>query len=139
MARAIVKECAVSFLRSSKDRVFLRNEFAQLGSPSQVSRALKKLVDAGVLVRLGVGIYAKAKPSVLSGLPIPVGPVDVLASEALKKLCVANGPGRIAKAYNTGRSTQIPAGTVINNGRRRITRKIGFGGRFIQLERIVRG
>lgn len=56
-----------------KDDVFIRADFARFGSAAQVSRSLRELIASGQLVRLGLGIYAKAKPSVLSGKPIPCG------------------------------------------------------------------
>ena len=117
-----------------KDEVFIRAEFARFGSPAQVSRSLRQLVGSGQLVRLGLGIYAKAKPSVLSGNPIPVRPVDVLIPLALKKLGVRVQPANAVRAYNEGSTTQIPAGMVINTGARRISRKLGFGSRFVAYE-----
>ena len=117
------------------DDVFVRSEFERFGSPAQVGRALGKLKQAGVLVQLGVGVYAKAKPSVLSGKPIPYRPLEVLAPEALKKLGVVVRPGRLAQEYNSGRSTQVPAGIVINVGKRRIAPKLGFNGKLVQYER----
>lgn len=131
----VLEERIKRSIAQRKDVVFVRKEFDQFGSQSQVSRALKQLVSEGKLVKLGVGIYAKAKPSVLSGKPIPVRPVDVLAPDALKKLGVEVGPSRLTEAYNTGKSTQIPAGTVFNVGQRRISRKISFGGRGIKYEK----
>jgi hypothetical protein len=91
-------------------------------------------VESGRLVKLGVGIYAKTKPSVLTGKAIPVRPVDVLAPIALQKLGVTVSPNRLGKAYNAGETTQIPAGTVINTGKRRISRRIGFGDRVVTYE-----
>jgi hypothetical protein len=118
-----------------KDDVFVRKEFERFGSAAQVSRALKQLTATGKLVKLGVGIYAKAKLSVLTGKPIPVRPVDVLAYSALEKLGVTVMPSRLTAEYNSGKSTQIPAGTVLNTGDRKITRKIGFGGRYVEYEK----
>ena len=66
---------------------------------------------------------------------IPYRPLEVLAPEALKKLGVAVRPGRLAQEYNSGRSTQVPAGIVINVGKRRIARKLGFNGKLVQYER----
>ena len=43
------------------DEVFVRPEFSKLGSEAQVNRALRKLVESGTIVKLGVEIYAKAK------------------------------------------------------------------------------
>lgn len=122
-----------------KDDVFLRKEFSQFGSPAQVSRALRQLIMEGRLVKLGLGIYAKAKLGVASGKPIPIKPVDVLAPKALAKLGVVVGPSRLTAAYNEGRTTQLPAGTVLNTGTRKVTRRIGFGGRVIKYEEDTRG
>ncbi|MBV8037719.1 DUF6088 family protein [Roseateles sp.] len=115
--------------------VFLRAEFDSFGSTAQVNRALAELRNKGVLVKLGVGVYAKAKPSVLSGKPIPVKPLEVLAPEILKKLGVQTCQSRQTRDYNAGISTQIPSGVVINTGKRRIQRKLGFNGRLVQYER----
>jgi hypothetical protein len=117
-----------------QDEVFVRTEFARFGSPAQVSRGLDYLIKRGILVKLGKGVYAKAKPSVLSGNAIPVSPVEVLAPIALKKLGVEIKPSRATLNYNRGDSPQIPAGTVLNTGKRRISRKLGFGSQVIQYE-----
>lgn len=71
-----------------KDNVFLRSEFARFGSPAQLSQALRQLIAEGVLVKLGLGVFAKAKPSALTGKPIPVQPLEVLAPPVLQKLGV---------------------------------------------------
>ena len=117
------------------DGVFLRSEFDQFGSAAQVGRALRQLLLGGVFVRLGVGVYAKAKPSVLTGKPIPVRPLEVLAPEALNKLGIEVLPSRLAQDYNAGRSTQLPAGIVLNIGKRRTARKLSFNGKAVQYER----
>lgn len=116
------------------DAVFVRSEFERFGSPAQVGRALSLLTEDGTLIRLGQGVYAKTKRSVLSGKPIPANPLEVLAPQALTKLGIKTGPGRLAQAYNEGRSTQLPAGIVLNTGRRRIVRKLSFNGQQVQYE-----
>lgn len=116
------------------DGVFLRVEFERFGSPAQVGRALTQLTIEGTLVRLGVGVYAKAKPSVLTGRPIPARPLEVLAPEVLKKLGIAVLPSRLTQDYNAGRSTQLPSGIVLNTGKRRIARKLSFNGKAVQYE-----
>lgn len=118
-----------------KDDVFVRKELAGMGSEAQVSRALRRLVYRGIIVKLGVGVYAKAKKSVLSGAAIPIRPVDVLAPLALRKLGVAVYPSQRTQEYNCGATTQIPAGNVLNTGNRRITRKLGFGKQTIIYEK----
>jgi hypothetical protein len=86
------------------------------------------------LVRLGVGIYAKAKPSVISGKPIPVQPLEVLGPLALAKLGVRVYESFQTAEYNAGRSTQVPTGIVVNIGKQRISRKIGFNGKLMAYE-----
>ncbi|SHK30262.1 DUF6088 family protein [Paraburkholderia terricola] len=118
--------------------VFLRTDFARLGSEAQLGRALRSLIENGVIVKLGVGVYAKAKRSVLSGEPIPVQPVEVLAEEALGRLGVKVYPSKQVELYNAGKTTQLPAATVVNTGNRRIVRKLGFGKKTVQYENNLR-
>jgi len=115
--------------------VFLRAEFERFGSPAQVGRALRQLTSEGALVRFGLGVYAQAKPSVLSGQPIPARPLEVLAPEVLKKLGIAVLPSRLSQDYNAGRSTQLPSGIVLNTGKRRIVRRLSFNAQSVQYER----
>lgn len=115
--------------------VFVRADFALFGSEAQVGRALTELQREGALVKLGVGVYAKAKPSVLSGKPIPIKPLEVLAPEVLRKLGVQVGESRQTREYNSGNSTQIPAGVVLSVGKRRIQRRLGFNGKLVEYER----
>lgn len=63
----------MSISRKKSDAV-LRSEFSAMGSEAQVTRALRNLVRVGFIVRIGVGVYAKAKISVISKKPIPVRP-----------------------------------------------------------------
>lgn len=129
-----VREKLLVVLRRRRSNVFLYADFAKLGSTAQLGRALRALVDAGKLVKLGVGVYARAKPSVVSGKPIPVRPVEVLAPQVLKKLGVKTYPSELVAAYNGAHSTQLPAGIVINTGNRRIARRLGFGRQFVRYE-----
>ena len=121
-------------IRNRSDLVFRPSDFQPFGSEASVKRALKELTDIGVLVRLGVGLYAKAKPSVISGKPIPIQPLEVLGPQALTKLGVRLKASLQTAEYNAGRSTQIPIGIVVNIGKQRISRKIGFNGKFIKYE-----
>lgn len=114
--------------------VVLRADFARMGSPSQVSRALKAVLEAGKLVRVGYGIYAKAQPSVLSGKPIPRQPLEALAWEALQRLNVKVSLGQAQQDYQAGITTQIPMRATFNTGRRRISRKLTVGKRSVSYE-----
>ena len=82
-----------------------------------------------------MGTYAKAKLSVISGKPIPVQPLEVLGPQVLTKLGVQPSQSLQTEAYNSGRTAQVPTGVVVNIGKQRICRKIGFNGKFLQYER----
>lgn len=122
-------------LTKLKDDVFLRQEFDRYASKSCVARGLSALTREGVLVKLGRGIYARGKPSTLTGRPIPSKPVEVLAPIALQKMGIKVRPSHYANAYNDGASTQIPAGISLNVGRSRVSRQIGFGSQKIRYEK----
>lgn len=129
-----VRERVMHAISISESDVFLKRDFAQSGSASQVTRVLRLLMNEGRIVRISVGVYARAKFSVLTGKPIPVRPVSVLAPEVLRRLGVDAHASRWVQEYNQGKTTQIPPGAVINTGRRRIRRKIGFGASQIEYE-----
>jgi Family of unknown function (DUF6088) len=101
--------------RKVGDTVFLPREFADLGGKTQVLRALRNLVRDGRLVRLGYGVYARAIISRLSGEPLLSNPTGLrgAAREALKKLGVPWEPTEAERAYNEGRSTQVPVNPVL--------------------------
>ena len=122
-------------VRGRTDFVFRPADFLVFGSEESVKRALKELTSIGLLVKLGVGIYAKAKPSVISGKPIPVQPLEVLGPQALAKLGVRPSQSLKTAAYNSGLTAQVPVGVVVNIGKQRITRRIGFNGKFLEYER----
>jgi hypothetical protein len=127
MARLSVKERMVRSIALRKGEVILRADFESMGSASQISRALKELIQAGKIIRLGYGVYAKARPSILSGKPVARVSLEELAQEALQKLGVPVQLGRAQAAYAAGKTTQIPVRTTFNTGQRRISRKITVG------------
>lgn len=121
-------------LRTSNDAAFVRKEFAGFGSCRQVSRALRELIRTGTIIRIGRGFYAKARPSTISGKPVPVAPLLSLALEALRKLGVKADVGRDEKALQDGVSTQVPMLPILNVGKKKIRSKISFGGKTIVYE-----
>jgi hypothetical protein len=113
--------------------VFLRDDFDDLGGYDQIGRALRKLVGEGRLVRVGQGLYVRARPSMTSGEPVPVGGLGAL-KEALRRVGVETLPSRLERDYNAGRTTQVPTGRVVAVSRR-VRRKIGYGGFTLSFER----
>lgn len=118
----------------SDDAAFLRSEFAELGSARQVSRALRALVDGGELVRVGVGLYAKARRSALSGRPIPADQLIEIGLQVMRKRGIRADVGRAARAYRDGKTTQMPMRCVMAVWGSRTAIKIGFRGRQIEYE-----
>ena len=127
MSRYSLKDRMVRSIALRKGEVVMRADFERMGSPSQISRVLKALMAEGKIVRLGYGTYAKARPSSLSGKPVPRVTLAELALETLEKLNVPATLGRAQRAYAEGRTTQIPVRTTFDTGNRRITRKITVG------------
>ena len=114
--------------RNKRDDVFLPREFADLGGEDQVLRVLRCLVREGQLVRLGYGVYGRAIISQRSGEPILYSPNGFLgaARQALTKLGVQWEPTEAERAYNEGRSTQVPVNPVVRV-KGRFSRQLRYG------------
>ena len=120
-----------------QDKVFLRDDFCDLGGYDQVGRALRQLVGSKQIIKIGYGLYAKSKISKVSGLVVPQAPLPDLAREALSKIGVKTGLSNSSKLYNLGKSTQVPTGRKIAvEGR--ISRKIGYDDVYISYEKAAR-
>jgi hypothetical protein len=127
MAKQSLQSRLESKIRRSSRDVFLRADFERLADYDQVGRALRGLVTNGNLLKVGYGLYAKARPNRLTGEPMLAagGGFNAVAEEALKRLKVEWEPSSAVRAYQTG-STQIPANAEVLV-RQRFNRKIGTG------------
>ena len=123
MARMARKKCSV----------FVREDFRDLSDYDQVGRALRNIAKNGRLIRVGYGVYAKAKKSTITGELVPVVPLPELAKEALARLGIQTAPSRMEKDYNAGKTTQVPTGRVIAV-KGCVSRKIGYGGAYVSYE-----
>lgn len=129
-----LKSRILTSIKLRKDNVVMRKDYLDIASQSQLTRIFNELIEEGVLIKFGLGAYAKTKKSVLSGNPIPVIPVEYLAFEALEKMGVRATPGKEQQRYNDGKTTQIPVKMVINTGKQRISRKFSIGKKAIMYE-----
>lgn len=122
--------------RKRRDNVFLPREFRDLGGEDQVLRVLRALVQEKRLVRLGYGVYGRAVVSRLTGEPLLNSPNGFLgaARQALTKLGVSWEPTEAERAYNEGRSTQIPVNPVVRV-KGRFSRRLRDGDLELVLER----
>jgi hypothetical protein len=113
--------------------VFLRADFGDLGGYDQVGRVLRKIVREGQLIRVGQGLYARARPSMTNGEPVPARGLTTL-TEALGRVGIETVPTRLEQAYNAGETTQVPTGRVVGVTRR-VRRKVGYSGINLSFER----
>ena len=122
--------------RRRGEDVFLPREFADLGGEDQVLRVLRGLVREGRLVRLGYGVYGRAVVSELSGKPMLYSPNGFAgaARQALTKLGVKWEPTEAERAYNEGRSTQVPVNPAVRV-RGRFSRQLRYGNAELVLAR----
>ncbi len=125
MSRPTLKSRLTTKISRSKREVFLRSDFEKLAGYDQVGRALRQLTSDELLVKIGYGLYAKARPNRITGKPMlsARGGFTQVAQEALSRLGITWETSQATKAYQTG-STQIPANAevVIFD---RFSRKIG--------------
>ncbi len=134
--KTLIKRISYRIERGKKE-VFIRKDFEDLSDYVQIGRVLRQLISVGKLIRIGYGLYAKATKSQISGEPIPRKGINALAKEALARLNIQTIPSTCEKNYNEERSTQVPTGRVIAV-RSRVSRKIGYNGRRVVLERVAR-
>ncbi len=129
-----IKDRMIRSVSMRRSEIVLRSDFERMGSQSQISRVLVDFVREGRLVRIGYGVFAKARRSSLSGKPVPRQPLEVLVAEALRRLNIEASVGQPEQEYASGKSTQVPILTTFNTGRRRISRKLMLGKRSIRYE-----
>lgn len=121
--------------RNKNRNVFIRADFKDKGTPSRITRALQDLTSEGRIIRLGYGIYAKARPSLITGEPVPYVPLELLATEAFDRLGIDIEAGLALEDYERGDTTQIPVNPAFRTRGKRISRKISLGGREVIYEK----
>jgi hypothetical protein len=116
-------------IRDSRRVVFLRRDLEAPVSYDATGRAISRLVHQGTLVRLAPGMYAKARKSSITGESVPAGSPERIIREAADRMGLRIKESKSLRAYNDGRSTQVPTGRrVVVEGKLDIPRlKIGNG------------
>ena len=120
---------------SKRKTVFLRSDFESFGTSTRVTRALQDLIAEGRIIRVGRGVYVKARPSSVTGNPVPVEPLEVVAYKAMEALGVDVQWGSAQRAYVGGLTQDVPMNLSVDVGSSRVSRRIAFGGREVKLER----
>jgi hypothetical protein len=120
-------------VKRSKASVFLRSDFKDIADYDQVGRALRELVQEDLLIKIGYGLYARARINRITGNVMadnPAGP-DGVVIEAMEKLGVEYQLDDLSRMNLSGDSTQIPAKVKIIPKSIRFTRKIAIGTQFV--------
>jgi hypothetical protein len=131
---ASVKQRLLRSIAARSGEVVLRRDLARFGSPAQVSRALNQLVAEGKLVRIGLGVYAKAAPGPISGIPMARQPLGALAAETFNRLGIRWQLGAAQRRYNGRLTNQVPSRTTFDTGKRRISRRLQIGKQVVNYE-----
>lgn len=135
MANSLKSKVERRVLKKQTD-VFTPKDFANLGGEDQVLRALRTLMREQKLIRLGYGVYARARKSPLTGRVVLANPQGLLAvgRQVLDRLNVKWELTNAQFDYNSGKSTQIPINPVIRI-KGRFSRKLRYGNTEIVFER----
>lgn len=127
----------LEFIQSLPGTIILRSDIEALdNSPRQISRALKMLTEDGELIKLGLGVYAKARKSKYIDRPIINGGFTNACIEVLERFNVKWELGRVIKDYNEGRSQQVPANFEVRL-KSRFRRKLTYGTRSLKIEGMI--
>jgi hypothetical protein len=114
--------------------IVMREDIQDMGSPRQISRCFKDLVEMGKLVKIGSGIYAKAYISENLNKPVIQGGFSQACKEALTKKGIKWEPGTAEQTYNSGESTQVPVRIIVKL-KSRYRGKLKHGNRKLIIEK----
>ena len=122
-----LREKVETRIADRRDDAFLTREFRDLGGERQVLRALRELTEEGRLIRLGYGVYGRAEISPLTKQPMLAGEgFGPISRQVLNKLGVPWEPTQAERAYNEGRSTQVPMTPRVRLRGSRFSRKLRY-------------
>lgn len=120
----ISKQVEMRIKRSKRD-VYMRADFSDLGSYSQIGKALQLMCYKEVLIKIGYGIYAKARRNRINNrlmFAAHGGPNSILI-ETLGRLKIPYEFSGLTASYIEGSTTQIPASLEIKI-KKRFSRKL---------------
>jgi hypothetical protein len=120
-------------IKDISGNVVLRSDFRNFGSYRQISRILDTLIEEKKLVRISFGVYAKAETSKYIEEPILKTSFDAVTKEALNRMNIKWDLTTAQKAYNEGKTTQIPVYPGVRL-RSRCRRDFSFGNSLLRYE-----
>lgn len=123
-----VPEAILDHANVAGGAIFGPKSFLHLGSRAAVDKALSRLTEAGLLLRVGRGRYVRPKSSRFGARPPS-------AEEAVEQIAKATGevlvPSGAAEAHRLGLTTQVPIRRVyLTSGR---SRRLHLGKQGVEL------
>lgn len=124
----IMQRVKIRITRTKRKSVFLRSDFNDLGGYDQVGRVLRVLTNDGFIMKMGYGVYIKARKNRFTNeiMPDIDGGIDAAFIEALNQLNVNYDFDQFTKKYMSGEMTQIPVNTKLLTNKR-FSRKLAIG------------
>ncbi len=98
-------------IKRSRRYVFERKDFDGIASYDQIGRALNRLIERDCLMKIGYGLYTKARINSLTGKLMPTHPggTDAILREVLKMKGVDYQIDALSLKSANGETTQIPS------------------------------
>jgi predicted transcriptional regulator of viral defense system len=134
--KSIVKEIENKLKYGRKGKILFASDFSSFGLPKAVNKAMERLTQSGMLIRLAQGIYLYPQIDTRLGLGVLYPTVETIAREIAKRDKARIVPTGVYALNALGFSTQIPMNVVfLTDG---AARKIRIGnGQGIVFKRTV--
>lgn len=125
--KSIVKEIENKLKSGRRGKILFAPDFSSFGLPKAVNKAMERLTQSGMLIRLAQGIYLYPQTDTRLGLGVLYPTVETIAREIAKRDKARIVPTGIYALNALGLSTQIPMNVVFltDGAARKI--KIGNG------------
>ncbi len=134
--KSIVSEIEYKLKSGRRGKILFAADFSSFGQPKTVNKAMERLTQSGMLIRLAQGIYLYPQIDTRLGLGVLYPTVDTIAREIAKRDKARIIPTGAYALNVLGLSTQIPLNIVfLTDG---AARKIKIGnGQGIEFKRTV--
>lgn len=134
--KSIVNEIERKVKYGRKGKILFASDFSSFGLPKAVNKAMERLTESGMLIRLAQGIYFYPKIDTRLGLGVLYPTVETIAREIAKRDKARIVPTGAYALNVLGLSTQIPMNVVfLTDG---AARRISIGnGKGIVFKRTV--
>ena len=125
--KSIVNEIENKIKYGRRGKILFASDFSSFGQPKAVNKAMERLIESSMLIRLAQGIYLYPQTDIRLGLGVLYPTVETIAREIAKRDKARIVPTGVYALNALGLSTQIPMNVVFmtDGAARKI--KIGNG------------